>query len=111
MKFTYENKEYEFTGKYCIPKTGDYFLTNRGNVLRYDVRFGIFDIRAIVTPIKRKYTFGDVVFEETGEIRQPKKGEWYTIQTGDHIISCCWFATGNGTYSNCCIILCPIEIT
>ena len=33
--------------------------------------------RAIVFPVVKTHTFGGVVFEETGEIRQVNKNDWY----------------------------------
>ncbi len=35
------------------------------------------DLRAILAPEPKRHTFGGVVFEETGEVRDPMQGEWY----------------------------------
>jgi hypothetical protein len=33
-------------------------------------------LRALLAPPPKRYTFGGVTFEETGEVRRPKRCEW-----------------------------------
>ena len=76
-------KEWEFCGEYRYPVEKEYFLTcsnpdfgpstvaRAGQELR--------ELRAIVYPIHKRYTFGGVEFEDTGEYRPVRAGEWYLV--------------------------------
>jgi len=44
-------------------------------------------IRAFNPPKPKRHTFGGVTFEETGEVRSPRDGEWFTAVNHIHDIS------------------------
>lgn len=88
MKFTTENgKVYEFKGIYSNPKLGEYYLSSRSNLGSGDVKQALADHPrqepplAIVARVRPRHTFGGIVFEETGEIRELNFGEWGLQQT------------------------------
>ena len=89
MKFTTDGKEYEFRGLYRPPRTGDFYLDGAiGNVVEWTTAPAYYTgDRAIVHPIPPpvvRHTFGGVVFEETGEVREAAVGEWH-IDTGPRV--------------------------
>ena len=77
MDFEYKGQKYQFDGIYRTPKLDDYYLSNSGTIMRCGAyTFPEADVRAIVTPIRKEWTFGGVVFEEDGT-RPPRIGEWF----------------------------------
>ena len=51
------------------------------NLIEYPPSLGPGEVscpeRAIVYPLRRKHLLGGVEFEETGEYRAPRRGDWY----------------------------------
>ncbi len=50
---------------------------------------GVRILRAILQPPPRRHTFGGVTFEETGEVRLPRLGEWYAAKFRTRASLCC----------------------
>lgn len=69
---TDDGREFEFV--YRDYKRGDHILNSFGEVVEAKHDGGP---TAVLRPIPKRHTFGRVVFEETGEERQPQPGEWY----------------------------------
>ena len=103
IKFTYNDKEYEFRGEYNDPQQGDAFLTNGGNVITLNYQPSIvWGFRAIVHPIPVYHTFNGVKWEE-GERRHIKAGEVSLEENGGlHI----WHFDSANPH----ILLIPVEI-
>jgi hypothetical protein len=81
MQFTSEDgMVYQWLGKYSHPQRGDYFMSDTGIIKMWDAEANKYYKRAIVKPVHKQHVFGGVVFEETGEIRLPRKGEWFTYK-------------------------------
>ena len=80
MKFTdEEGKVWEWRGEYRYPLRGERFLpaNSEDAVLCAEYDWGAGNIRAIVHPVPTIHEFGGVKFEETGEVRCARVGEWY----------------------------------
>ncbi len=74
LKVNYEGQEYEFVG-YCDHEGATHFLSGQGTLEQTEPhnRFDVAWFRLV--PVR--HTFGGIVFEETGEVRQVEQGEWY----------------------------------
>ncbi|KKS89319.1 MAG: hypothetical protein UV64_C0007G0022 [Parcubacteria group bacterium GW2011_GWC1_43_11b] len=66
--------KFEFV-KYDIPHEREYFLSENGIVEQMNDRTIFY--YAIFRKVSERYTFGNVVFEETGE-RIAKQGDYFT---------------------------------
>lgn len=66
-----------YSGEFRLLKSGDKYISAYNGIIEtanhYDETGGFGNVRIVLTPIKRKV----VTFTETGEVRAPKKGEWY----------------------------------
>ena len=49
--------------------------------------------------IRKRHTFGGVVFEETGEVRPPGPDEWYLVNNGNGVMH-----TADGKYAHLDIV-------
>ena len=58
-----------------VPIKGQWFLASNGRPFRALSQRN--PDRTLLARIVKEYTLGRVVFEETGEERGPRKGEWY----------------------------------
>ena len=75
IKFTYEGQEYEFTGNVSHARQGEALLDASGNVVQWELSDKTADRYPIVTPVRKEYTQGGVVFQETGHLDYPQQ-EW-----------------------------------
>jgi hypothetical protein len=74
---TIDGREYR-ASNYKKITFGCFFLTGEGKVKKADSSAGYSEERFLmVEPIPVRYTFGGVVFQETGEVRTPEVGEWW----------------------------------
>ena len=77
MHIEQDGKRYDFD-RYDYPQHGDVFLHGNGYLRRIepgeplDFHFRV----AVFRPVPVRHTFGGIVFEETGDMRQPEEGEW-----------------------------------
>jgi len=90
IKFTdnenQEGREFEFSGYHTV-QHGDYFINESGVIVRqgYNGVWEGFAMRAIVHLIPKPpitHDFGGIRFEETGEVRRVREGEWYLSTKG-----------------------------
>jgi len=87
MKFTdEEGKVWEWRGEYKRPHIGDYVLDFNGEVNQFQFNTG--NVYALVHPVLPIHEFGGVRFRETGEVRPPRKGEWFWC--GEMPTACGW---------------------
>lgn len=82
---TIEGKEYN-TVRYDKVRRDDYFIDNVGFVYQYEYDGPSTSEVLIVVPVPVKHVFGGVPFEETGEVRFPRKGEWHLNGFNRHSI-------------------------
>ncbi len=107
MKLIDNDKEYEFY-KYGVPRKGEFYLNKNGCVTIADTDYfsdSKESVRTIVKLIIRKYIYGEIEFEETGEIRYPKIGEWYKHDDNKVV-----YWNGYGGISIISTILRPVRI-
>jgi len=87
MKFTdEEGKVWEWRGETRKPKEGEFYMGGPGRIYKVtwddtSGRESWLGIRTILHPVPTIHEFGGVRFEETGEIRRAKQGEWF-LATG-----------------------------
>jgi len=94
VKFTHDGKEWETDGEYRSPKIGEWFISWDGK-LDKAVFDAIDKVRLIIRPVPVQHVFGGIVFEETGEERPPRKGEWFLSKyQKDTVLAC-----ASGDYS------------
>jgi hypothetical protein len=102
-------REYEFLGEYRAPRKGDRLLTDGGIVILSsgDWEHCEGSIRAIVHPIPKLHVFGGVTFEETGETRMPRVGEWVmgSLDSRPRFL-----AGGDWSVMGDCIIVRPVSV-
>ncbi len=80
---TQDGREFEYRGETRLVRQGDHFISG---FYPYAIEEAYTDfktypkddgIRAIVYPVVVTHTFGGVVFEEIGEVRSPRCGEFF----------------------------------
>jgi len=76
MRFTYYQVEWETDGEYRIPKPDDWFISDKGEMI-HAIICSYSEPRLIVRRVKRRFECNGITFEETGEIRHVRKGDWY----------------------------------
>src|SRR3990172_7298109 len=95
MRFTTEDgKVWDWRGEYRKPKQGGFYLTGDlgGQIKKAFEGWIAGPARGILHPMRRIYTFGGVIFEETGEVRNPQFGEWILRHQGFGVLApapCC----------------------
>lgn len=113
-QFDGEEREFEVLGarsKHRPAEINDFGLTGQAT--------HFFDIEGLILPtnhpstsygflrlVRPQYTFGEVVFEETGEHRVPQVGEWFISSFFPNVI---YAGQGESTYPK--TILRPISLT
>ena len=88
VRFVDKNgKEWEWgRNQYRIPSPGDYFLSDTGEIWQLESRDTAWgSVRAVVHPVAAKYKLGNLTFEETGEYRPVKPGEFYLLHEIPHL--------------------------
>lgn len=77
ITLTQDGVEYTFEG-YRYPGKGQHYITKHGAIWQGNSGPGA--IRVVVKPVPVEHTFGNVVFVETGEVRQAKVNEWFLVE-------------------------------
>jgi hypothetical protein len=76
-----DGARYEFVG-YAPANQGDWFLDHSSRTIyQWALRVPSVE-RALFRRVPVEHTFGGVVFEETGEVRMAKEGEWTLSAVG-----------------------------